>query len=73
MMCRNKPKTWAQIMEAIMPRKDFVDERVSKKQRRLDKKRRKENEKALKKNKKEVQTALDNHRLGFKTRDGKEL
>ena len=55
-----------------MPRNDFTDERVSKKQRALDDKRRKENEKALKKNKKEVQTALDNHRLGWRTQDGKE-
>lgn len=52
-----------------MPRKDFTDERVSKKQRKLDKERRK----ALKKSKQEVQAALDNHRLGCQTRDGKEF
>lgn len=56
-----------------MPRKDFTDERVSKKQRRLDKQKRKEQKQALKDNKKEVKTALDNHRLGWTTRDGKEL
>ena len=55
------------------PRKDFTDERVSKKQRKLDKQKRKEREQALKQNKKEVKTALDNHRLGWTTRDGKEL
>ena len=56
-----------------MPRKDFTDERVSKKQRKLDKKKRKEREQALKQNKKEVKTALDNHRLGWTPRDGKQL
>ena len=56
-----------------MPRKDFTDERVSKKQRQLDKERRKANKQALKQNKKEVQTALDNHRLGWKTREGEEF
>ena len=58
-----------------MPRKDFTDEdeRVSKKQRQLDKKMGKAKRKALKQNKKEVQEALDNHRLGWETRDGKEL
>ena len=35
-----------------MPRKDFVDERVSKKQRKVDKQRRKANKKTLKDNKK---------------------
>ena len=52
-----------------MPKKEFEDERVKEKQRRLDKK----NRQALKKNKKQIKTALDNHRLGWKTRDGKEL
>lgn len=56
-----------------MPRKDFTDERVSKKQRQIDKKRLNADKKALKKSKREVQEALDNHRLGWKTRDGKEL
>lgn len=53
-----------------MPRKDFTDERVSKKQRKLDKKNR---EKELKESKKGTQKALDQHRLGWKTRDGKEF
>ena len=53
-----------------MPRKDFIDERVSKKQRQIDKKRR---EAALKKSKKSTEQALNNHRLGWKTRDGKEF
>ena len=52
-----------------MPRKDFEDERVSEKQRKLNKKGRK----ALKKSKQETQEALDKHRLGWKTRDGKEF
>ena len=56
-----------------MPRKDFTDERVSKKQRQLDKKQRESDRKALKQNKKETQEALNNHRLGWRTRDGKEL
>ena len=56
-----------------MPRKDFTDERVSKKQRKLDKQRRQEEKKALKESRKETQKALDNHRLGWKTRDGKEF
>lgn len=56
-----------------MPRKDFVDERVSKKQRQLDKKRLDSDKKALKRSKEEVQEALNNHRLGWKTRDGKEF
>ena len=56
-----------------MPRKEFTDERVSKKQRQIDKKRRKQEKEALKKSKKETQQALDNHRLGWKTRDGKEI
>ena len=51
-------------------RKDFTDERVSKKQRKLERKRR---EKALKESGKESQKALDEHRLGWTTRDGKEL
>lgn len=49
-----------------MPRKDFTDERVSKKQRAIDKKRRRQQ-------KKETQESLNKHRLGWTTRDGKEL
>lgn len=65
-----------------MPRKDFTDERVSKKQRQLDKDRRsaekakerlQADKKALKQSKRETKTALENHRLGWTTRDGKEL
>ena len=56
-----------------MPKKDVIDARVSKKQRKLDKQRCKELKKERKRQKKEIQTALDNHRLGWRTRDGKEL
>ena len=55
-----------------MPRKDFDDKRSSKKKddlSTLDKKSRK----ALKKSKQETQKALDNHRLGWTTRDGEKL
>ena len=59
-----------------MVKKDFTDERVSKKQRKVDKARRKaqrESDKALKESKQATQAALDKHRLGWTTRDGKEL
>lgn len=56
-----------------MPKKDFTDKRAVKKDKgdlsKLDKKSRK----ALKQSKKETQKALDNHRLGWTTRDGEKL
>ena len=51
-------------------RKDFTDERVSKKQRKQDREKR---EKALRDSKKQTQKALDKHNLGWQTRDGKEF
>lgn len=53
----------------VAKRKDFTDERVSKKQRQLDKQSRK----ARKRSKKDTSAALARHRLGWVTRDGKEL
>ena len=55
--------------------KQFVDPRVVEKERRLqqEKERRLEQEKALKKSKKDVQAALNAHRLGWTTNDGKEF
>lgn len=52
-----------------MPKKEFEDERVVKKQQKLAKK----SAKRLKQSKKETQKALDNHSLGWRTRDGKEI
>ena len=50
-------------------KKDFEDERVEEKKNKLSKK----SKKALKRAKKEVQKKLDEHKLGWKTRDGKEF
>ena len=55
-----------------MPRKDFNDKRSVEKQKDLPKMGKK-TRKALKKSKQETQKALDNHRLGWETRDGKQL
>ena len=49
-----------------MPSKEFTDERVSKKQRKIDKRRQKQA-------KKEVKQALDKHKVGWTTQDGKEI
>ena len=54
------------------PRKDFDDKRSAKKKSDLSKVDKKSRN-ALKKNKKEVQDALDNHNLGWQTRDGKRI
>lgn len=56
-----------------MPRKDFTDERVSKKQRKLDKQRQKEGEKAKKQQRKEVRQALNSHSLGWECQDGSKI
>ena len=48
-------------------RKEFVDKRGVEKERRLIE----TNKKALKKNKKEVKAALNSHRLGWTTVDGR--
>ena len=52
-----------------MPKKDFTDKRVEKKESSQAKKDRK----ALKRSKQESQKALDKHGLGWQTRDGKEF
>ena len=51
-------------------RKDFTDANKADKERRLE--QQKQSKKALKKSKKETKTALDGHRLGWTTVDGKE-
>lgn len=50
-------------------KKDFQDKRVDKKKNKLSKK----SQKRLKQSKKETQKALDDHSLGWQTRDGKEF
>ena len=45
-----------------MPRQDFVDERVSKKQRKLDKERAEAEEKKLREAEEQVQIALNKNR-----------
>lgn len=59
----------------MVPNKDFTDKRSDKKEKHLSKKGQdnKQARKALSKSKKETQKALDNHRLGWTTRDGKQL
>lgn len=52
-----------------MPRKDFTDERVSKKQRQIDKKRRKQDRKEV--NKALKQSKKDG--TGWTTRDGQQI
>ena len=59
----------------IMPRRDFTDERVSKKQRQIDKQRA-EQEKDRKKARKEVKQALKQSKeqgIGWTTRDGQKI
>ena len=58
----------------IMPRKDFTDERVSKKQRKIDKQRVEQEKKDKKKARKEVNQALEeSKKLGWTTRDGQKI
>ena len=45
-----------------MPRQDFVDERVSKKQRKLDKERAEAEEKKLREAEEQIQIALNKNR-----------
>ena len=56
-----------------MPRKDFSDKRSDKKPKGDLSKLDKQSRKALKKSKQETQKALDNHRLGWTTRNGEKL
>ena len=55
-------------------RKEFVDKNKVDKERRLIKKRViEQSKKPLKDSKRETKAALDQHSLGWKTNDGKEL
>ena len=57
---------------AVSNPKEFVDPRAVEKERRL-REAAKATKKALKTNKRQVKSALDKHRLGWTTVDGKDL